>query len=303
MSGSGISWAMCKSAPRSRQITMPAPHHSVFFTCWMPCKQPTVSKHWRHTIFCINFWYKLFRNWRLTKSKFWLKVIQHISTENWPTDVQLNCATSVAADFYFRSHLACLSDALEPSADSVALPLSTACPSVSRVATDSVGTELQQAVTVDLTLIVLWKVTDLCCCLCDCLSAYTDRPDSETGSRWLYGMLCIFVASLLWHCYLGARKSVWPVKIEWCDVGVVICLEQGVDCLHMVQPLSFQNPIVCFLINPAHWNCNRFILMTEPLQHFCGREVVQTTLSWTRGYCFNYGRCTPSTAQDYHQGG
>ena len=30
MSGSGISWATCKSAPCSRQITMPAPHHSVF---------------------------------------------------------------------------------------------------------------------------------------------------------------------------------------------------------------------------------------------------------------------------------
>ena len=27
VSGSGISWAVCKSAPRSRQITMPAPHH------------------------------------------------------------------------------------------------------------------------------------------------------------------------------------------------------------------------------------------------------------------------------------
>jgi len=31
VSGSGISWAICKSAPRSRQITMPAPHHSVFY--------------------------------------------------------------------------------------------------------------------------------------------------------------------------------------------------------------------------------------------------------------------------------
>ena len=30
VSGSGISWAICKSAPRSRQITTPAPHHSVF---------------------------------------------------------------------------------------------------------------------------------------------------------------------------------------------------------------------------------------------------------------------------------
>ena len=30
MSGSGISWAICKSALHSRQITMPAPHHSSF---------------------------------------------------------------------------------------------------------------------------------------------------------------------------------------------------------------------------------------------------------------------------------
>ena len=31
VSGSGISWAICKSAPHSRQITVPAPHHSVFY--------------------------------------------------------------------------------------------------------------------------------------------------------------------------------------------------------------------------------------------------------------------------------
>ena len=30
VSGSGISWAICKSAPCSKQITMPTPHHSVF---------------------------------------------------------------------------------------------------------------------------------------------------------------------------------------------------------------------------------------------------------------------------------
>ena len=48
VSGSGISWAICKSAPRSRQITTPAPHHSVFY--WpdaLPAAQPTASKHWR----------------------------------------------------------------------------------------------------------------------------------------------------------------------------------------------------------------------------------------------------------------
>jgi len=55
---------------------------------------------------------------------------------------------------------------------------------------------------------------------------------------------CIFIQkklsvyrqpSVLWHCWLGIRKSIWPVKIEWWGVVVVICLEWGLDCLHMVQ--------------------------------------------------------------------
>jgi len=46
VSGSGISWAMCKYAPRSRQIIMPAYHHSVFYRPdALPAAQPTVSKH------------------------------------------------------------------------------------------------------------------------------------------------------------------------------------------------------------------------------------------------------------------
>jgi len=41
VSGSGISWGKCKSAPRSRQRTMPAPHHSIsFFTGRMPFLPP-----------------------------------------------------------------------------------------------------------------------------------------------------------------------------------------------------------------------------------------------------------------------
>ena len=39
VSGSGISWAIYKSASRSRQITMPVPHHS-FFTGRMPFLPP-----------------------------------------------------------------------------------------------------------------------------------------------------------------------------------------------------------------------------------------------------------------------
>ena len=40
---SGISWAICKSAPHSRQITMPAPHRSVFLQTRCPSCCPTNS--------------------------------------------------------------------------------------------------------------------------------------------------------------------------------------------------------------------------------------------------------------------
>ena len=44
MSGSGISWTICKSAPRSRQITTLAPHQSVFYRPGaLPATQPTAS--------------------------------------------------------------------------------------------------------------------------------------------------------------------------------------------------------------------------------------------------------------------
>ena len=46
VSGSGISWAICKSAPHSKQITTPASHHSVFYRPdALPAAQPTASKH------------------------------------------------------------------------------------------------------------------------------------------------------------------------------------------------------------------------------------------------------------------
>jgi len=50
VSGSENSWAICKSALCSRQITTPAPHHSVFYRPdALPAAQPAASKHWRHS--------------------------------------------------------------------------------------------------------------------------------------------------------------------------------------------------------------------------------------------------------------
>ena len=44
VSGSGIRWAVCKSAPRSRQTTTPTHHHSVFFTGRMPFLPPNQQR-------------------------------------------------------------------------------------------------------------------------------------------------------------------------------------------------------------------------------------------------------------------
>ena len=43
VSGSGISWAICKSAPHSTRITTAAPHHSVFLQAGCPSCRPTNS--------------------------------------------------------------------------------------------------------------------------------------------------------------------------------------------------------------------------------------------------------------------
>ena len=49
VSGKGIGWATCKSAPRSRQITTPAPHHSLFYRPGaLPAAQQTAWNHWRN---------------------------------------------------------------------------------------------------------------------------------------------------------------------------------------------------------------------------------------------------------------
>jgi len=46
VSGSGINWAIFKSAPLSREITTPTPHSSVFYRPdALPVAQPTASKH------------------------------------------------------------------------------------------------------------------------------------------------------------------------------------------------------------------------------------------------------------------
>ena len=65
VSGSGISWAICKSAPRSRQITTQVSHHSVFLQAGCPSCRPTNSVKalnisiYKYLLTCIKIHQKL----------------------------------------------------------------------------------------------------------------------------------------------------------------------------------------------------------------------------------------------------
>ena len=50
---------------------------------------------------------------------------------------------------------------------------------------------------------------------------------------------------MLWHCWLGGRKGIRPVKkLEWWGAGVVICLERCAD-LHMAQLMPLSLTVSC----------------------------------------------------------
>jgi len=44
---------------------------------------------------------------------------------------------------------------------------------------------------------------------------------------------CFIVFSVLWHCWLGIRNNIRPVRT--CGAGVVVILERGANDLHMVH--------------------------------------------------------------------
>ena len=99
--------------------------------------------------------------------------------------------------------------------------------------------------------------------------AYLGCPGSKAVKR---SLLLLLLLSVLWHCWLGIRKSIWPVEIEWWGVGVVICLEPWTDCLHMVQlmPLHPKTPssLALFksrLVLPFWYQLSQVVLEKRPL--------------------------------------
>jgi len=61
-----------------------------------------------------------------------------------------------------------------------------------------------------------------------------------------FNIKCWYLTSVLWRCWLGGRKGIWPVKkLEWWGAGVVICLERGAD-LHMALLMPLLLTVSCF---------------------------------------------------------
>ena len=91
------------------------------------------------------------------------------------------------------------------------------------------------------------------------------------------------IPSVLWHCWLGVRQIIQPVKIEWWGVHVVICLQWGADCLHMVQltplpspssPASFKSRLVL-----PFWYGLTQVVLEEAVNGCSSSSSVYSTIS------------------------
>ena len=94
---------------------------------------------------------------------------------------------------------------------------------------------------------------------------------------------------MLWHCWLGIKQGIRPVKIERRGVGVVICLERGADCLHMFQlmPLPSTSSHASFKSRPAlllWYQHTRVVQYKKPLNRLAAADCGYDLLALFRHY-------------------
>ena len=85
--------------------------------------------------------------------------------------------------------------------------------------------------------IVLTSINRRVFCACDVLNV--------TDNYFLHNIINTSLPSVLWCCWLGIRKGIWPIKTEGWGAGMVICLEWGAD-LHMAQLMPLPLTVSCF---------------------------------------------------------
>jgi len=90
--------------------------------------------------------------------------------------------------------------------------------------------------------------------------------------------------SVLWHCWLGIRRSIWLVKIEWWGVAVVVGLEWGADCLRMVHLMPLHpkasSSLASFKFNlMLPFRLTQVVLEKRPLNRRSSSTVVVVVLA------------------------
>ena len=106
----------------------------------------------------------------------------------------------------------------------------------------------------------------------------------NTGGAFNFCTIEPFVPSVLWHCLLGDRKGIRPVKkTEWWGACVVICLERCADW-HMAQLMPLPPTVSCFskiqigftFLVPAHLGSPG----QRAVKRVCVWEPFKETMPW-----------------------
>jgi len=86
-----------------------------------------------------------------------------------------------------------------------------------------------------------------------------------------YALSAVSSSACCLQCF-GVRKSIRPVKNEWWGVDVIVCLERGADCSHMVQliplhpkTLSSLASLKSRLVLPFWYRLSQVVLEKKPL--------------------------------------
>jgi len=123
-----------------------------------------------------------------------------------------------------------------------------------------------------------------------------NRYKKRILSNWIDRLM----PSVLWRCWLGGRKGIWPVKKQLWGAGMVICLEWGAD-LHLAQLMPLPLTVSCFskiqigstFLVPAHlgspgkravkWVCvcvDRSTNHAWKMEKNKTRNFIETHLQW-----------------------
>jgi len=87
---------------------------------------------------------------------------------------------------------------------------------------------------------------------------------------------------VLSYCWLGVRKSIGPVTIERRGVGVVICLERGAGCLHMVAYGRTLSSLASFKYRLVQ--CRRFIFWCWNFERDLCRSTARPLATGSRDF-------------------